>query len=126
MVDQYQHTEEKKKAAKIPRNFGEITPGDIYQYISTGGYSALNKALFEMSPEDVVEEVKNSGLRGRGGAAFPTGLKWSFLAPNKAPTLYATPSADPDATIAVTTSPAPFAKANKVTPANASENPNHC
>ena len=47
-------------------------------------------------------------------------------APNKAPTLYATPSADPDATIAVTTSPAPFAKANKVTPANASENPNHC
>lgn len=70
------------------RNFGEITPGDIYQYISTGGYSALNKALFEMSPEDVVEEVKNSGLRGRGGAAFPTGLKWSFLAPNKAPTKY--------------------------------------
>ncbi|MEC7837925.1 MAG: NADH-ubiquinone oxidoreductase-F iron-sulfur binding region domain-containing protein [Chloroflexota bacterium] len=70
------------------RNFGEITPGDIYQYISTGGYSALNKALFEMSPEDVVEEVKNSGLRGRGGAAFPTGVKWSFLAPNKAPVKY--------------------------------------
>ena len=58
------------------------------QYISTGGYSALNKALFEMSPEEVVEEVKSSGLRGRGGAAFPTGVKWSFLAPNKAPTKY--------------------------------------
>ena len=70
------------------RNFGEITPGDIMQYISTGGYSALNKALFEMSPEEVVEEVKSSGLRGRGGAAFPTGVKWSFLAPNKAPTKY--------------------------------------
>lgn len=70
------------------RNFGEVTPGDIFQYISTGGYSALNKALFEMSPEDVVEEVKNSGLRGRGGAAFPTGVKWSFLAPNKAPVKY--------------------------------------
>jgi NADH-quinone oxidoreductase subunit F len=70
------------------RNFGEVTPGDIFQYISTGGYSALNKALFEMSPEDVVEEVKNSGLRGRGGAAFPTGVKWSFLAPNKAPIKY--------------------------------------
>ncbi|MAU23814.1 MAG: NADH-ubiquinone oxidoreductase-F iron-sulfur binding region domain-containing protein [Dehalococcoidia bacterium] len=70
------------------RNFGEITPGNILQYISTGGYSALNKALFEMSPEDVVEEVKNSGLRGRGGAAFPTGVKWSFLAPNKAPIKY--------------------------------------
>ena len=70
------------------RNFGEITPGDIMQYISTGGYSALNKALFEMSPEEGVEEVKSSGLRGRGGAAFPTGVKWSFLAPNKAPTKY--------------------------------------
>ena len=70
------------------RNFGEITPGDILQYISTGGYSALNKALFEMTPEEVVEEVKNSGLRGRGGAAFPTGVKWSFLAPNKAPVKY--------------------------------------
>ena len=70
------------------RNFGEVTPGDILQYISTGGYAALNKALFEMSPEDVVEEVKNSGLRGRGGAAFPTGVKWSFLAPNKAPVKY--------------------------------------
>ncbi|MEC9107879.1 MAG: NADH-ubiquinone oxidoreductase-F iron-sulfur binding region domain-containing protein [Chloroflexota bacterium] len=70
------------------RNFGEITPGDIMQYISTGGYSALNKALFEMSPEEVVEEVKSSGLRGRGGAAFPTGVKWSFLAPNKAPIKY--------------------------------------
>ena len=70
------------------RNFGEITPGDIFQYINHDGYAALDKALFEMSPENVVEEVKKSGLRGRGGAAFPTGVKWSFLAPNKAPTKY--------------------------------------
>ena len=70
------------------RNFGEITPGDIFQYINQDGYAALDKALFEMSPENVVEEVKNSGLRGRGGAAFPTGVKWSFLAPNKASTKY--------------------------------------
>ena len=70
------------------RNFGDITPGDIFQYINNEGYSALDKALFEMSPEEVVEEVKNSGLRGRGGAAFPTGVKWSFLAPNQAPTKY--------------------------------------
>ena len=77
-----------KQLTIATRNFGEITPGDIMQYISTGGYSALNKALFEMSPEEVVEEVKSSGLRGRGGAAFPTGVKWSFLAPNKAPTKY--------------------------------------
>ena len=70
------------------RNFGEITTGDIFQYINQDGYAALDKALFEMSPENVVEEVKNSGLRGRGGAAFPTGVKWSFLAPNKASTKY--------------------------------------
>ena len=70
------------------RNFGEITPGDIFQYINQDGYAALDKALFEMSPENVVEEVKNSGLRGRGGAAFPTGVKWGFLAPNKASTKY--------------------------------------
>jgi NADH:ubiquinone oxidoreductase subunit F (NADH-binding) len=70
------------------RNFGEITPGDLFQYIAKDGYSALNKALFEMKPEDVLEEVKNSGLRGRGGAAFPTGLKWSFLAPSAAPVKY--------------------------------------
>jgi len=70
------------------RNFGEITPGDLFQYIAKDGYSALNKALFEMKPEDVLEEVKNSGLRGRGGAAFPTGLKWSFLAPSTDPVKY--------------------------------------
>jgi len=70
------------------RNFGEITPGDLFQYIAKDGYSALNKALFEMNPEDVLEEVKNSGLRGRGGAAFPTGLKWSFLAPSTDPVKY--------------------------------------
>ena len=49
-------------------------------YIKQGGYASLEKALKKMSPEDVVEEVKKSGLRGRGGAGFPTGMKWSFLA----------------------------------------------
>ena len=70
------------------RNCGNIDPGDILQYIANGGYSALNKALFEMTPPEVVDEVKASGLRGRGGAAFPTGVKWSFLAPSKAPEKY--------------------------------------
>lgn len=51
---------------------------DVYQ--KNGGYRAVDKALGKMSPEDVVEEVKKSGLRGRGGAGFPTGMKWSFLA----------------------------------------------
>src|SRR6266498_1140920 len=48
-------------------------------YIKNGGYSALRKAVFEMKPEEVIEEVKKSGLRGRGGACFPAGLKWSFM-----------------------------------------------
>src|SRR5687768_9206652 len=48
-------------------------------YRKNGGYSAVEKA-FKMTPNDIVEEIKKSGLRGRGGAGFPTGLKWSFLA----------------------------------------------
>ncbi len=72
----------------LTANFGKIDPNDIFQYIAHDGYAALNKAVLSMSPEDVLEDVKTSGLRGRGGAAFPTGLKWSFLAPSKAPVKY--------------------------------------
>jgi NADH-quinone oxidoreductase subunit F len=61
------------------RNCGDIDPLDIYQYIAQEGYNALHKALSEMGPEDVLKEVQASGLRGRGGAAFSTGTKWSFL-----------------------------------------------
>src|SRR5690606_27548920 len=50
----------------------------IEEYIARDGYMALGKALYEMTPEQVLEEVKKSGLRGRGGAGFPTGLKWEF------------------------------------------------
>lgn len=60
------------------RNCGIIDPENIEDYLAKGGYSGLAKALFEMSPEDVIEEVKESGLRGRGGAGFLTGLKWEF------------------------------------------------
>ena len=70
------------------RNAGNIDPHDIYQYMANGGYSALHKALTEMSPEQVLEEVTKSGLRGRGGAAFPTGTKWSFLARSNSSTKY--------------------------------------
>lgn len=61
------------------RNAGVAAPSDIMQYIANGGYSGLHRALFEMQPEEVIKEVTDSGLRGRGGAAFPTGVKWSFM-----------------------------------------------
>jgi len=51
----------------------------LQAYLSLGGYSAIKKALFDMSPQDIIEEVKKSKLRGRGGAGFPTGLKWDFV-----------------------------------------------
>ena len=70
------------------RNAGHIAPDDILQYIANGGYAGLNKALFEMQPEDVIKEVIDSGMRGRGGAAFPTGVKWSFLVRSPGPPKY--------------------------------------
>jgi len=60
------------------RNRGLINPESIDDYIAHEGYVALPKALGEMTPEEIIEEVKTSGLRGRGGAGFPTGLKWEF------------------------------------------------
>jgi NADH:ubiquinone oxidoreductase subunit F (NADH-binding)/(2Fe-2S) ferredoxin/NAD-dependent dihydropyrimidine dehydrogenase PreA subunit len=64
-------------------NCGYIDPEKIEEYIARDGYIALGKALLEMTPEEVLDEVKKSGLRGRGGAGFPTGLKWEFA--RKAP-----------------------------------------
>ncbi len=57
-------------------NNGIIDPTDIKDYLAVGGYSALAKALFQMTPEEIIAEIKKSGLRGRGGAGFATGLKW--------------------------------------------------
>jgi bidirectional [NiFe] hydrogenase diaphorase subunit len=59
---------------------GEIDPERIEEYLAVGGYQALAKALYEMSPTDVIDEISRSGLRGRGGAGFPTGLKWKTVA----------------------------------------------
>lgn len=67
-----------KQKRTVLRNCGNIDPEDINDYIAVGGYQALKKAIFEMSPEEVISEVKLSGLRGRGGAGFPTGLKWEI------------------------------------------------
>jgi NADH:ubiquinone oxidoreductase subunit F (NADH-binding)/(2Fe-2S) ferredoxin/Pyruvate/2-oxoacid:ferredoxin oxidoreductase delta subunit len=67
----------KKQIRVALRNAGLINPDDIDEYIANDGYQALAKAL-SMTPEEVVEEMKESGLRGRGGGGFPTGLKWAF------------------------------------------------
>ena len=70
------------------RNAGTIAPADVLQYVANGGYAGLNKALFEMDPPGVIKEVTDSGLRGRGGAAFPTGVKWGFLVRSPGPPKY--------------------------------------
>lgn len=70
-----------KKQSRIAlRNCGHINPENINEYIGCSGYLALGKCLSELSPQEVIDEVKNSGLRGRGGAGFPTGLKWESTA----------------------------------------------
>jgi NADH:ubiquinone oxidoreductase subunit F (NADH-binding)/(2Fe-2S) ferredoxin/Pyruvate/2-oxoacid:ferredoxin oxidoreductase delta subunit len=67
-----------KQVRIVLRNCGVIDPDSIDEYIARDGYVALEKVLFEMTPDDVIEELKTSGLRGRGGAGFPTWRKWLF------------------------------------------------
>ena len=69
----------------VLKNSGKIDPENIEEYIGLGGYEAWEKALMTMDSDKIISEIKASGLRGRGGAGFPTGLKWSFTAPIKAP-----------------------------------------
>ena len=78
-VARYQDLPFFSKQVKISlRNCGFINPESIEEYIGRGGYRALHKAVTTLAPEEVIEQVKASGLRGRGGAGFPTGLKWEF------------------------------------------------
>ncbi|MDD5644261.1 MAG: NADH-quinone oxidoreductase subunit NuoF [bacterium] len=76
------------------RNCGIIDPENIDDYISLRGYEAIAKVLSDMKPGEVIEEVKHSGLRGRGGAGFPTGLKWEFTAGQKSDEKYVICNAD--------------------------------
>ena len=78
----------------VLRNCGVIDPDNIDEYIAMDGYAALGKVLTEMTPEDVIKVVTDSGLRGRGGGGFPTGRKWALCAPNKAPQKYVVCNAD--------------------------------
>jgi len=88
-IDFYQ-----KQFRIVLRNCGVIDPDKIDEYIARDGYKALEKSLFEMKPQDVIDEVSKSGLRGRGGAGFPTGKKWSFAAMQPAGQKYMVCNAD--------------------------------
>ena len=84
-----------KKQHRIAlRNCGVINPENIEEYIGTGGYQALGKVLTEMTPDDVIQTLLDAGLRGRGGAGFPTGLKWKLCKQNDADQKYVCCNAD--------------------------------
>ena len=73
----------KKQKRVALRNCGVINPENIDEYIAMDGYAALGKALTEMTPDEVIQTILDSGLRGRGGGGFPTGLKWKFASGNR-------------------------------------------
>jgi bidirectional [NiFe] hydrogenase diaphorase subunit len=75
-----QHPFFSRQTKIVRKHSGTVDPERIEEYIAVGGYESLYKALYDMSPEDVVTEITNSGLRGRGGGGYPTGLKWATVA----------------------------------------------
>ena len=84
----------KKQLRIVLRNCGFINPENIDEYIGRNGYAALGKVLTEMTPEQVIKEVKDSGQRGRGGAGFSTGLKWELARKNQSDEKYVVCNAD--------------------------------
>ena len=83
-----------KQQRVVLRNCGVINPEDIEEYLAVDGYKAIEKVLKEMKPEEVIEEIKVSGLRGRGGAGFPTWFKWNAAKENKGDQKYLVCNAD--------------------------------
>ncbi|MDD3193757.1 MAG: NADH-quinone oxidoreductase subunit NuoF [Oscillospiraceae bacterium] len=89
------HTQFYAKQKRVAlKNCGVIDPENINEYIGLDGYMALGKALTEMTPDQVIQTIKDSGLRGRGGGGFPTGVKWSFAAAQPAGQKYVCCNAD--------------------------------
>ena len=84
----------KKQHRLVLANCGAINPEAIEEYIAVGGYEALAKAITQMTPQEVVDEVKKSGLRGRGGGGFPTGMKWQFAKNSESDKKYVICNAD--------------------------------
>jgi bidirectional [NiFe] hydrogenase diaphorase subunit len=76
----YHHPFFSRQVKIVRKNTGKIDPERIEEYLAVGGYQAFHKALYEMSPAEVVQEITKSGLRGRGGGGYPTGLKWATVA----------------------------------------------
>ena len=94
-VKSLNETEFYKKQHRVAlKNCGVINPENIDEYIGADGYQALGKVLTEMKPEEVIQIIKDSGLRGRGGGGFPTGVKWGFAAANQADQKYVCCNAD--------------------------------
>ena len=95
VVKSIESTDFYKKQKRVAlRNCGVINPEDIDEYIAYAGYQALAKCLTEYTPEQVIQVIKDSGLRGRGGGGFPTGRKWELAAMNKADQKYVVCNAD--------------------------------
>ncbi len=95
VIEDSKHMGFYKKQIRIAlRNCGFINPEILDEYIARDGYMALGKGLTEMTPEEVINEIKASGLRGRGGAGFPTGLKWELSRAPKADKKYVVCNAD--------------------------------
>jgi NADH:ubiquinone oxidoreductase subunit F (NADH-binding)/(2Fe-2S) ferredoxin/NAD-dependent dihydropyrimidine dehydrogenase PreA subunit len=95
VVSDSKHMDFYKKQIRIAlRNCGFINPENVEEYISRDGYQALAKCLTEMTPEETIKEIKDSGLRGRGGGGFPTGLKWEITRKSESDQKYVVCNAD--------------------------------
>mgnify|MGYP003364826358 FL=1 len=94
-VSDSKHMDFYRKQMRIAlRNCGFIDPENIEEYIARNGYAALADSLFNHTPEEIIDEIKRSGLRGRGGGGFPTGMKWELTAKQQAALKYVVCNAD--------------------------------